>query len=552
MIANRISIIGSINKETPACVIIEIAESMKFKVDRRLISDEYINKLLNDIRTDINNPLMMTDIYLDDEDLPCESDDNLRNVARLLNSDPHQWCLDTLNEAFEHIRDYGFGDKQILTVDDLEDFGRKNPSKPLAMDACMLHKHCKLHGIKCHRWQSEEDMYLKLKYSLMDKNELIELLCKEVKFRRDWRRDMASVKECEYEVFGSDDRILKAFAPRDYKEAVVLAVKRFGMDISYANNPIVVYKELVKMEVSIDDSDPLDDNLLELALEASEDDNIINLWRRDKTWLFTDIINSDMSTEFTIYAGVHPLVPFTIETTYISKDPIQFCSEKLFTIGNLSDTSSLYVVSMTELSTNFKIRGCFMIPHTPDVLFSESAIAKIRSYEVFDESIEEIDRISEFTQETVKLIKCSPQKDIIYDFISSIKDLGFILRGWDGSGEYPLKSQDTLTEDFGDVEIKYTIQKDKLRGIFLSLSDCDQTIVENLPLLTRMCGKFVRVTSDDVGTTIKEKLKIMEDDQDDNSCIRLSSNYLLESCWYFIKECFDEVPFDIDTMGWIS
>ena len=46
---------------------------------------------------------------------------------------------------------------------------------------------------------------------------------------------------------------------------------------------------------------------------------------------------------------------------------------------------------------------------------------------------------------------------------------------------------------------------------------------------------FVQSSSSEIGKTVVDRLSIIRDNENDNSCIRLSSNYLLYSGWYYLK-----------------
>jgi hypothetical protein len=567
MLGNRLCIVGSINKDTPACVIMEIAESMRFKLDRRLISDDYISALMKGIRHNIKFDNIGVNINLNIDGSLVRDDDNLSNVARLLNSDLHTWDIDTLEEAFEHLIEYGYGDGSISNLDDLGEYGRKTPHKPLSMDACMLYKHCLLHSIRCHRWQKEEDMYLRLKCSIMDKGELVELLCMNACRGREWKRDIDLMSGVNNGVFSSMTSLLHAFTPRSHEESIYLSIKLYNLDISYANNPSKVYKELTKMLRSFEDE--ADENgrqintdlslyehegFVESAIEEAEDNNLLSLWKRDNRWLKTDkqYTSNIISDIVDIYEGIHPLVSFSVEFTYISKDRICDIDEKLFTIGKLSEPNELYVLSVSELSDTFFHRGYFSAPHDANIIFNSSSVLMLRTIPELSVVISHIDNNYNHLIKFINRMDECDDSTIIRKYIIGVRNLAFIMRGWNGDDDLPLKSIDTITDDYDKVEELYADQSRDNAAIYNNMSPSDQQIVDDIPLMTKVGDTFVRVINDNVGTTLSSKIKIIEDNQDENACIRLSSNYLLETCWYFLDEVYDEVSFDINEMSNIS
>ena len=609
--ANRYHITLFAESNSPACVIMEIAESMMFKVDKRLISDEYISALWLGIERGLNDSYA-NKISLDDKtDEPIQDMDNLSNVAAMVNSENCNWSIPVLNKSFKHLMQFY---KKSVPINPDRDFivGRKTPNNPYSYDACMLYKLCLYFKIETNRYSTMEDMATTIKYYLTPKEELIKdwygtpVHLKGNGKRDIWDGNVSTLKKSYINTLGSKnvkDWLMKTYEPNNHSEAIMFAKNNYNINIFYAHSPVDEYKWIR----SLDD----------ISNYTPKDDKLTSLYNRDPSWFDTDTawiepllniysksklhsfaINEgfshrddlkeayeslmDLGDKNHIYLGIHPALhtDCKVYETIIGKEDVTNINsiedDIILTIGKTTKNNEMYLTTIGELYGLFDINHSFSLPHSPIYYFNSISIKKLKiicsnvcgstkkkmimnKMNVIIEYIEKfmnevdchIDRIKKLNNEDQNCIK---------SFINGIIHLSYYMRGWKvgDNKECPLSSEMTQTtrDGFDDIEANYTLQSIENEELYNSFPEEIKDIIDGIALMIKTdvdgVTKFVQSSSNEIGRTIMDRLNIIRNNENDNSCIRLSSNYLLYSCWYYMKSVFDEEPFNVDQVGYIT
>src|SRR5437868_5562626 len=129
---SRMKIVGEITRETPECVIEEIANSFLLNINKsRLSEKKYFNSILELIKK---------------EELRQKSSKlTIDRVAQFVN--PRiEWRESVLEEAYNHLIKF-YNDGYEMPKDDDFQIGPKNMTYPNSYDATMLYKICKSNNI---------------------------------------------------------------------------------------------------------------------------------------------------------------------------------------------------------------------------------------------------------------------------------------------------------------------------------------------------------------------------------------------------------------------
>lgn len=146
------------------------------------------------------------------------------------------------------------------------------------------------------------------------------------------------------------------------------------------------------------------------------------------------------------------------------------------------------------------------------------------------------------------------EKNIVKELLILIFEMGMYMRGWKRNSKYmdryPIKISDcTISgEELNFVEINSIMAIDRYK----SLAKDNQKLcklIENLPLCFYHLNKYEISSDKDIGRNIGERINIIqkgERHKDQNSCIRLSSNYLISSSYRYLVLIEWIPPFDIN------
>lgn len=582
----RLTRAKTIDENTPCIVILEMMRSMGYKTEKNPSSpDDYFDRLtifVNDFVSKGGGD----SIDIDPVSLfpTSTSEINLSNAARYVNADSSTiWPVENLNKAFFHLMTF---DPSNIDVDFR--IGKKTPECPNNYDACMLYEVCRNRELSTNRNMDLTDM----ENLIRGKNgeEPLEGICNDF-FNSDMRK-----------VF------FKRFVPISRNEIIAFVLCKYGLNIYYASDLTGEYEYIQGLN-SLEHYIPRDKKLLKLFKRDRR-------WIRhnDKFWTpqllesYSNISLHDMaedegitdgdlqdpkaalrslSDSTHIYIGIHPMYSGKMETytqyNIKSYDDAQLCGDIIMTIGKTGSPKSLFLITLSELVSHFSSTCMFLVPDDRNYYFSWSAINKLKRYcereienmaeigtsiidkpvtnmkniisniEIMDNGlgkhIEKINRLSNF------------DKNHIRKYLTYILELAYYMRGWkvDGNEAPPLRSENTLTSEnsFKEVEKNYNEQFCRVNDFYNTLIPEITDIIDGILLVTiKNCDGetlFTNVNNPEVGKTLMDKLIIITQNDNDNACIRLSSNYILYTVYYYYRECFDgEELFDVREVGTIS
>lgn len=587
---SKLLIIPYIDNNAPSCVVYDVADSMRYKVDKKLKSDAYIDGLLNGIS-----------IYSDDRKIKIivspdgnleDTNENLSVVAKLINP-KCQWDKKSLQRAFNHYIE--IRKTKSCDITNVE-IGDKTPENPLSYDSSILYRLCYFSKLDTHRDMDVYDMYELLKLNNRDKSDVINELMKLKKNKNGknvWDRKKVEKKVYE-ELFPRDinKRYIQTYNPLTHEEAIVMARVGYKVNISYSSSPL---DEYFSLRNNIENYVPSDKILLDIFKRDPR--YIINTqiyWCPYTLHTYSSIskktlaINEgdssvdldELTDKLHIWIGIHPLVPLTKTKTLLyftdftqSDSSDSEYDDNFFTIGNLNNISSLYVVTSIELNSLFSKNKSFSLPNNTNYYFPEICIEKLLIW--CDNDKGTIDSPSYNLKNTINYIKnldsvnnhiitigklCEKDKEDIKNYLYHIMELAFYMRGWKvgNNKDLPLTSEQTQTysHELEKIEKLYIEKYLEIDKYYNGLSEEIKNIVKTIYLMKRVEiddeTKIVRSTSSNMGLTIMERLVIVMKGEEENSCIRLSSNYLLYSVWYYISSIYNEIPFDLKSLSHIS
>lgn len=147
-------------------------------------------------------------------------------------------------------------------------------------------------------------------------------------------------------------------------------------------------------------------------------------------------------------------------------------------------------------------------------------------------------------------------RDKILSFLKLLLESGMYMRGWKGKGDYPLKSSSTV---FDISTEQANVDKRVMESLFSledHVSSCKDVsfLLKGLPLMRwiKESKKFIPCDDPKEGLTIWDRVQIIKKGTDPNSCIRLSSNRLCATAYYYSFLLKHRLRFsmeDLDNIG---
>jgi hypothetical protein len=140
-------------------------------------------------------------------------------------------------------------------------------------------------------------------------------------------------------------------------------------------------------------------------------------------------------------------------------------------------------------------------------------------------------------------------REIIEKIFTLLTKLAMNMRGWNDQEDYPIEQSFQLDAIIIEERVGRTLHELDI------YSNNFQEIVEliyKLPLVKYYQGNYIQSTQE-TGLTIKDRINIIKNKQDDeSSCIRLSSNYILATIYKNCQILNVSVKFDIKKVRYIA
>lgn len=387
--------------------------------------------------------------------------------------------------------------------------------------------------------------------------------------------------------------------PNTQSGAIALAALNFNIDISRATNPLIEYKRLKLLgRNDYRPSDPWmqywyerNPSMFDLTITFNplfppgfyDPNRIIDMVRREG-YSSEEIQQSDpyellqlaYVTE-TFYQGEFPVMETTetpVELAEISEVPYG----QLLSFGQ--PEFPMQPLTMTELIATFRQNQNFDTPFRDQRVFSEVAINKLKyivespsgpnpnirlSPETIQiratllELINNIELVLRNNDEasrqfmSVYINASSEIKEEIRTALTSLLHLGMYMRGWIGSGLYPVEQSTVADSELPAIAVRVTDGVNKFERECRALGNIGTQLL-NLPLVLYKDGVYNASTDEVDGLTIGDRIAIVKQGEDGaiNTCIRLSSNWLCSSAHKYITCLGFPAPFNIFALRRIS
>jgi hypothetical protein len=138
--------------------------------------------------------------------------------------------------------------------------------------------------------------------------------------------------------------------------------------------------------------------------------------------------------------------------------------------------------------------------------------------------------------------------------LTQLLHVGMYMRGWMGSGDFPVIRSVVPIEKEPEVAINVTKSMAEYDSICRSLGKLG-SLINDLPLVLYRDGQYHMSNCSREGYTIMDRINIVrQGDRTGNvaSCIRLSSNWLCSSAHKYMMAIGLPAPFDIFSLRHIS
>jgi len=384
--------------------------------------------------------------------------------------------------------------------------------------------------------------------------------------------------------------------PKTNEGAVILAAINYYIDISKSNSPINEYIELRHNGLNYEPIDKwfkywfvknrdlfdlrktfnplfphkIYNQVLLLNLANNYGYNI-----NDKNYInHYEFLQLAYISE-TFYQGLLPLTKKGI--TIIDLDELsEVPYGQLLSYGQID--ISLYPITISELIDLFTSNQNFTSPFGSEKMFSRTSIKKLKGIlssphgsdyhikidtETFLIRKKLFDLITEIelTNDDASKILVSTYKNGNYSTKKYIENIlgillifGMNMRGWMGTGDYPISEAPVPYNKEIEVALlvtqsiaKYKKERDKNKNI--------GNMIDKLPLVKYKDGEYLISKNKDDGFTIGERIEIVIKGKDNPtvySCIRMSSNFICSSVHKYSLILGLPAPFDIFKLCHIS
>ncbi len=558
---DRFQIICSKQRYIPLIVIKELGAFLgaQINIENYVNNKIYSSKVL-EILSYIE-PIELSNPY---------SSKDLSNIAHYVNYKKHIWSMSSLMKAFNNIN------KIIKDVNKVKSnfvFGNITPKTPKNIDLSLLYYISIKIGLKTIGndstiWVNNLRSYLNINIYQLQKNILNNLESySKISLYNLSLGVYNKVKSIDYT---NIDNIYNScninYIPKTDIEAVVVAAKRDGIDISEISNPLLVYYKLIENPRYINCFKKLSGNFNSKLPRCFYKENILSRLAFIEGYTHKQIKNNDpymlcMESSY-LYRFSHGIANNHINTTtaiYLTSitdldyhESVSYGKEKqmIYTYKELLDTFTSY--------------SDFVHPDNPNKFYSQKDIRRLRYLcsgqkylgeklykyrSSLKNKINQINSGKKIVTEDVKrmITYYHNNPDIIKKVLVLLSELGMYMRGWNGKGNFPVII--AVYSDYLKVE---SYVRESIYNFRLFIKKEKIEFILNLPLVRYNDGRFINNTDKNKGLTIGDRLDIVIDTNNINSCIRTTSNWILATTARYSILLKIKTMFDIDQVRRIA
>lgn len=585
MLLSRINSIGGIDVNTPTIILLEIASFMNIKLDTTKITNrQYLSRVIttlikhDDIK--INKPYTPTD---------------LQKLAQYVNCDPRiVWNTKDLTTAHSF----------LLRIDQITPtnvqkilspnitFSPLTPQTPNAIDLISLY--AILNRLKiiptntsdtlslAEKWRSRLREYLEtdpyqMKREIISNIDLcthatiFDLYSKIKKLKNIAPKPKIDLKLLEsiYKKAKLKSKALEKedSTPKINEEAIVLAAIYYGLDLYSSQNPILVYYKIVENPRYRSSFKKINSHFNPNLPRCFYSDAISQRIAADLGFSTKNIKSSD---PYVLCLEAQHLNQFkhgkrrthSNEKTHVYLTPINNLSYHQCVSFGLDN---YFAYTYEELLATFSTYLDLVPPNKSDgVSFTPRDVRRLlylathhqylgereNAYRLRTQLVTKIKQIKSSRKqlsvaEKTLLMRTKDEqtKTYIKEALILFTEAVMYMRGWLGSpNDYPLVK--TLTKDQDQVDVLVSVNLSKM-CLYLKERNI-VNLIYDLPLYQYNQGCYVRNIDKEKGLTLGERLSILEDKNNINSCIRTSSNWFLASISKYYTLIGVSSPFEID------
>jgi hypothetical protein len=281
----------------------------------------------------------------------------------------------------------------------------------------------------------------------------------------------------------------------------------------------------------------------------------------------------------TFYYGKNPYNLEQIESPIMCEVLEDLKEEDCLSYGNYSKKSFI-TYSIDEIYALFMTYRSYVNPTDNEHCLGKRVINKLKFIAQKYNNIKllsvmsELDKWYEYSNENTEKLRNLysksniERKTYIKRYFDTLTKCGMYMRGWDGESEYPLGEKSTLKTNISYETIEQNVSnsiKNVIEFINDNLYEDEKEIIIKLPLMkyTKYHDEnfnfetltFVPSPDPEDGNTLIERLEIVtkgSSHKNMKSCIRVSSNILLSSVYFYSCSLNLEEPYNIKFLEYIS
>lgn len=445
-------------------------------------------------------------------------------------------------------------------------FGPKTRSSPLSYDACMLFRLCSDRKISTTRSTTMEE----LSKAVMLMSEGTSALVGRIMVLASANgQTLGTLVNCiemlsrchvllpslhaRGNFLTDTDTLLRRITPQTKEEAVVIGARTLGINIERSSDPLREVLEPVHPWV------PLDERFRKMFLECPWmfsltcvfQEDLVDVYSHDQSRILQESgfvrRGEDIPGSILLVPGIHPSSP---RETLITKTSVEDAGGSFFSIRDGSGRWHVHTLDDLLGFWDFN-EGVCLIPgtttHLPQRLIGR--LGEGWGLQDFHHSVPSRKLLGyrELLQAVVKI-----DLEMI---LRGVSDIAFFMRGWTGESmcPLPLSSIDTLSPPEASADIDEKVQKAiiSVESRIMSLPVRDQESVLHLPLVWKyddnICDLVIQGAR-----TLDEKFREVREAKDTTSCIRMSSNVLLFTVFFFRDMMRISQEYQLDEIGIIS
>lgn len=581
---DRRSITGPVSHTTPLCVLREIAQCHSIDYPSHLESrPNFSYKLLSNI-----DSVPVPSISTNSEEWTTK---DLTKIAKYINPDTTvTWTKKNLILAYEWLKRFT-GDYELPTKITL---GQQRPDSIESVNCCILYRmlnhkqiEVKYHTTLEQMYQIYLDMklpeiYLKrsaqLAINSLSSSELLTLM---IKHNIDYRPPHVD----KLDFSSLPPKITLEQAQKSASAAIAYAA-RSGLNLTRAKYPTVEIHGIVNNNYIPQNDDCIElmkvdpfsfqlvynfepliplkyytINILSQCLRA----NGIVLNTTDSEEMYRSLTRNLSLPTF--HHGKHQTIVNTETITGETVSELNHSDVVCYGVKSRQLTAMTY----DELLASFQAAGMPVNPvtRTPTPLntseFSRliqlATIHKKIPLQTYLENYSKTDVLDQMIAR-IAALRRSQHQNKIDTVLKEIVNMAMFARGWDGKGDYPIKTNGPHTH----------LAETNTMNCMLNVYSLDAELAKEtrlnileFPLLKFNHDRYVKITSQEKGRTLGERMLIMKYSNvvvpiqgyeiycnNVNGCIRMSSNYILASLYYIGLHTGFKPGYEIIDLQWLS